>query len=188
MNDITTIHDAAEHGDLESVRNLLDENPSLVNAELSDDFPDTSLHLAAWQGHVSVVRKMLRNDAQAVSRAPLPTHLLHDAATMINGKLYEFDVAGSDADLQNVDEVVNRELDVIRALVRQDPPIDPMMHYTAMFVAVGLPHTGVAEILLEYHSTVQRPSQNEMSKLSYVAGFSRRSSEMRELLKRNGVD
>ena len=71
-----------------------------------------------------------------------------------------------------------------KAAVLDDVDDDP----PAGAIAVGLPHTGVAEILLEYDSKIQRPNQNEMSKLSYIAGFSRRSSEMRELLKRNGVD
>jgi hypothetical protein len=208
----TPLHYAAQWGHLDVVTLLIESGADLT---LETDFDHTPLVTAAYSreaegvdaaklllkhgavldlnsalalGMTDEVRQMLRNDAKAVSKAPLPTHLLHDAATMINGKLYEFDVAESDADLRRVDEVVNRELDVIRALVRQDPPIDPKMHYTAMFVAVGLPHTGVAEILLEYDSKIQRPNQNEMSKLSYIAGFSRRSSEMRELLKRNGVE
>lgn len=60
--------------------------------------------------------------------------------------------------------------------------------YTALFVAVQLPHAGVAELLLEYDSSVEPPSNDVMGKLSYIAGVSRRAKEMRQLLRRYGVD
>lgn len=208
----TPLHYAAHHGHLEVIDLLL-----AAGADLSavNDFGQTPLIAGAYSreaegvdaaerllergavldlnsalalGRTDDVRRMLRDNPHAVDEAPLPTQLLHDATVMINGKLYEFHVEGSDADLRAVDRVVERDLDVVRMLVEQKPPVDPKMHYTALFTAVQLPHTGVAEILLEYDSDVERPGEGEMSKLSYIAGFSRRADEMRELLRRYGVE
>ena len=278
--DSPTIHDWAENGDYANVKQFLDHNPSLINSLHSEELPDTPLHLAAWQGHVDIVRllldrgadvnargdggrtplhyaaywghldvvellieegadvtlttefghtplvtaaysreaegidaaerllqhgarldlnsalalgksdevrRMLREDADAVRKALLPTQLLHDAAVMINGKLYEFGAEGWEADLHKADQIIERDLDILQSLIEQNPPIDPVMHYTALFVAVQLPHAGVARLLLDYNSNIE-PARSETSKLSYIAGFSRRAGEMRQLLQEYNVE
>jgi ankyrin repeat protein len=52
---------AAKAGDLATVRTLLENDASLVNARDSDG--STPLHCAAWKGHADVVTLLLDNGA-----------------------------------------------------------------------------------------------------------------------------
>lgn len=77
------IHEAALHGDLESVKSLLKANPELVFSKVPTNDPDrrygyTPLHAAAEQGHKEVVELLLANNADVsakFSNGWTPLHL-----------------------------------------------------------------------------------------------------------------
>jgi hypothetical protein len=61
MSDLAKLTKAAEHGELENVRAILDANHDLVNQK--DDSGATALHYAAFNGHRDVVWLLLDHGA-----------------------------------------------------------------------------------------------------------------------------
>jgi len=59
------IFDAAQKGDLEKVKALVQKNPDLVKATNNDD--DTPLHIAADAGHLEIVRFLVQKGADVNS-------------------------------------------------------------------------------------------------------------------------
>jgi hypothetical protein len=76
-DELPPIHQAAEDGDLERVRALLDEDPSQIQAK--SPIGNTPLHLAASQGHVDVVRELLDRGADIQARGDYERQPLHNA-------------------------------------------------------------------------------------------------------------
>ncbi len=58
----TPIHEAATAGEIETVRNLIDDNPELLNAP--DDIGGLPIHAAASNGHLEIVRLLLDRGVQ----------------------------------------------------------------------------------------------------------------------------
>jgi len=64
MSTVTKLHDAVKHGDLGTIKGLLDENRGLVNSKSeSDARGTTSLHVAAEFGQAGAARALLNYGA-----------------------------------------------------------------------------------------------------------------------------
>ncbi len=72
------IHDAAQRGDLETVRALLQNDPTLIESKL--DNGKTPLHQATYAGQTEVARYLLQQGADANSRTTANSAPLHGAA------------------------------------------------------------------------------------------------------------
>jgi ankyrin repeat protein len=73
-------YDAAALGDVDRVREAVDEAPEVATARAGDGF--TALHLAAWFGHAKVAELLLTKgaDAEAVAENGTGLRPLHSAA------------------------------------------------------------------------------------------------------------
>ncbi len=72
------IHDAAEQGDLEQVRSLLESDPQLLESQAVDG--KTALHKAAYAGHTDLVRYLLEMGADPAARTNQNSTPAHGAA------------------------------------------------------------------------------------------------------------
>ena len=61
------LHDAVEDGDVEAVRQLVEEG---ADVEAQDADGDRPLHLAAQDGHLEVVRVLVEAGANVEAQAP----------------------------------------------------------------------------------------------------------------------
>ena len=73
------IHDAAQIGDLDKVKALLNRNPDLVFSK-SGDYGETPLHVAALWGHKSVAEYLLMHRADVNAKNNYGVTPLHEAA------------------------------------------------------------------------------------------------------------
>ncbi|QXC61817.1 ankyrin repeat domain-containing protein [Aquihabitans sp. G128] len=78
------VFDAAALGDVDVLRDLIDDDPDLVNQHAPDGF--TPLHLAAWFGHTKAAEVLLARgaDPQAVAANGTELHPLNSAAAAGN--------------------------------------------------------------------------------------------------------
>lgn len=94
------IHDAAQQGDLEQVKKLLESDPASIEAPLQDG--KKPLHKAAYEGHVDVVRFLLEKGANVDSRSNSGSSPLHGAAFHNRPEIARILVeAGADVNLAN---------------------------------------------------------------------------------------
>jgi ankyrin repeat protein len=66
MDDFKRFIDAAEHGDLDTVRTLLEQHPDYVG--MADDSGATALHYAAFGGHCAVAKLLVQSGANINAR------------------------------------------------------------------------------------------------------------------------
>jgi len=76
---VDEIHDAAQIGDLDKVKALLNRNPDLVFSK-SGDYGETPLHAAALWGHKSVAAYLLMHRADVNAKNNYGVTPLHEAA------------------------------------------------------------------------------------------------------------
>jgi ankyrin repeat protein len=94
------IHDAAEHGDVEKIKELLKENPDLVNAKGYNGL--TPLHFAANEGHLNAVELLLANKADVNARADYGSTALYLATFYGHKEVVEMLLAHkADPDVKN---------------------------------------------------------------------------------------
>lgn len=209
----TPLHSAAHQGQVEAARLLLkrgadieakDElgmTPLLTAASgrepecldlanlLLDQGAYLDLNSALRLGRSDDVRRILREEPNALDRTPWPKYVLHDAAFLTRILLDYRDASGWDADPAAVAEVISEGRDLIEMLVARQPPLDRRVHHSALTVAVQLPDPAIAEILLKYSSQPESHSTGPFAKLSFVAQCcSPRPGPMLKLLQRYGVD
>jgi len=61
MNAFETLIDAAKNGNLENLRNVMQEHPEVINQK--DSTGATALHYAAFSGHRPIVQELVRHGA-----------------------------------------------------------------------------------------------------------------------------
>jgi hypothetical protein len=95
------IHDAARTGDLAKVKSLVAEHPDLVSSK-DEQYGQTPLHIAVFNGHKDVVEFLLANKADVNARAKNGSTPLHLAAGKGNKEIVELLLANK-AELNAVD-------------------------------------------------------------------------------------
>lgn len=94
------IHDAAEQGDLASVKQLVSENRDLISEQ--DDAGSTPLHVAATNGHKKIVKYLLKKGAEIDAGDNEHSTPLHVAAQSGHLNVVEYLVAkGADLHFQD---------------------------------------------------------------------------------------
>ncbi len=83
-----TIFNAIRQGNLERVRELIEEDPMIVNA--TEEGQCTPLHLAAVMGHKAVVEYLLEQGANIEAKNILDTTPLHWAAIQGHTAVVEY--------------------------------------------------------------------------------------------------
>jgi hypothetical protein len=82
------IHDAARAGDLAKVESLVKQQPGLVSSK-DEQYGQTPLHMAAFNGHKDVAEFLLANKADVNARAKNGSTPLHLAAAKGNKDVVE---------------------------------------------------------------------------------------------------
>ncbi|MGD0801373.1 MAG: ankyrin repeat domain-containing protein [Terracidiphilus sp.] len=95
------IHDAARAGDLAKVQSLVKEHPELVMSK-DEQYGQTPLHIAAFNGHKDVAEFLLANKADVNAKAKNGSTPLHLAAAKGNKDIVELLLA-SKAEINALD-------------------------------------------------------------------------------------
>ena len=135
--------DAAQSGDVNRLRELLDHNRSF--ATMPDEAGYTPLHYAAYFGHLEAARYLvdLGADVAAISMDPLRNQPLHAAAT-------------------------SGHAEIVRLLLDRgaDPRAEQTGQWTALHGAAERGHAGVVALLLERGADPQATSYSGATPLS----------------------
>ncbi|CAH1130074.1 unnamed protein product [Ceutorhynchus assimilis] len=67
--------EAAENGDLQTIKTLLDQDPDLINTTDKDKY--TALHRACYSGHLEVVKYLVKNGADIGAKTEMQWEPLH---------------------------------------------------------------------------------------------------------------
>jgi len=95
------IHEAARNGNTKKVESLLKEQPTLVSSK-EEEFGQTPLHIAAFNGRLEVAKLLVANKADVNAKAKNGSMPLHLAAAKGNKELVEFLLA-SKAEINALD-------------------------------------------------------------------------------------
>jgi ankyrin repeat protein len=140
-----TFHDAAESGDLDKVKAMLNDHPGLVFSRIVN-FGDTPLHAAASHGHKHMVQLLLAKgaDVNVVDQ---------------NGQTPLHDTAGSG------------HTDVVELLLAKGANVNAKMHYdsTPLHMAASHGHKAVAELLLGKGANVNAKNEGGKTPLHEAA-------------------
>jgi ankyrin repeat protein len=155
------IYDAASVGRTARVVELLDADPTLVNAYSGDGF--FPLGLAAFFGHPETVRLLLARgaDVAQVARNPMGIQAIHAA-------------------------VAGRSADAIHAVVEAGAPINAKQHlgWTALHEAVHQENVELTRYLMAHGADPKL--QNDAGKSSIGLAADQNSVEVLKLLKAGG--
>ena len=188
---------AAKNGDLDKVKILLKDNPTLVSSR-AVFFGETPLHAAAGHGHKAVVELLLTKGADVNARDQNKQTPLHDAASnghrdvvellltkgaYVNAKYHNKRTALHDA-------ASNGHRDVVELLLINKADVNAKMDKdsggeTPLFKAAAEGHKEVVELLLAYKADIN--AQGEWATpLDSAASNGHR--DVVELLLVNGAD
>ena len=138
------LHEAAQKGDVATLRTALAE--SIIGIDAADSDHYTPLHLAAGMGHLEAVELLLERGASHTQRDENGETALHLAAHVgydsICGALLD---AGADADAES------------------------KTGYTPLHMAAQFGHTTVAKRLLEQGADVAKQARNGATPLHWAA-------------------
>ncbi len=153
------IHDAAQKGDLERVKALVEANPALVSSK--DSNGNTPLHLAALGGHKDVAEFLLANRAEVDARNYRDATPLHMAAS-------------------------SGHTDVAELLLAKQADVNAMTDscHTPLYEAALTGQKDVAELLLANHADVNAGDRN--GKTPLAAATQARSVAVTQLLREHG--
>lgn len=151
------IHDAVRENDIERVKTLLKEDPSLLNA--LDDNSMTPLNTAAFGGHPELVRMLLENGADISIGDVDNSQPIHCAAISGNVQVAELLLAHG-ADVNEADNngatpltfaTGRGHLEMIRYLVEHGADINAQNRegLTFLHIAVWRGRTDIVQALLE---------------------------------------
>jgi cytohesin len=127
---LESIHDAAEAGDLASIRQILADDPEKISTR--DRLNNVPLHTAAWQGHYAVVEALLEAGADVNARGDWERTPLHyavwEAKTRIAALLCE---KGAQLDLKDARGCVPlylaasvEDAAMVKVLIEHGAPVD----------------------------------------------------------------
>ena len=157
------IFDAASVGRTERVAQLLDADPSLVNAYSGDEF--FPLGLAAFFGYPETVRLLLARgaDVTQVARNPMKIQAIHAA-------------------------VAGRSRDAIHAIVEAGAPINAKQHlgWAALHEAVHQENLELTRYLLAHGADPKQQNDAGKSAIGLAAEAKQHSVELLKLLKGAG--
>jgi ankyrin repeat protein/L-ascorbate metabolism protein UlaG (beta-lactamase superfamily) len=151
------IHDAAQQGDIETVKNLIQDNPELVNA--TDDFGNTPLHFAAAGRQNEIAEFLISQDADVNALNTVNQSILLYAAYFDNAVVAE-DIIEKGARL-NEQDIIGRaplhyaarqhSLGALLPLIEHGAEIDirDSIGETPMHFAIRWGYDDIAEMLLE---------------------------------------
>ena len=74
------VYEAVEYGDLAAVKAWIAKHPDQINTRQSAQSPHTLLHLAAWQGQVSIIHFLVDHGAEIDAKGERALTPLHYAA------------------------------------------------------------------------------------------------------------
>jgi ankyrin repeat protein len=140
------LYDACSVGDTARVRELLEANPSLLNAYTSDGF--FPLGLAAFFGQPETVRFLLDRgaDVNVVARNPMKVQALHAAAA-------------------------SRKIDTVRMLLEAGAPVNTGQQegWTALHAAAKHGDVEMARLLLARGADPKQPNDQGVSAIGVAA-------------------
>lgn len=197
----TPLHYAARHGNPDVAELLLDRGADL---NLEDDNGFTALFTASrgreaecfdvaellerrgakaglndWicLGRLEKIKELLDKDAHACGNARFPGYLIEDMVMMINGRILE--KGGLEGDREAAAAVVAETLPVLKRMLDQGADANAGFG-TALFYAVQMPRTEVAELLLERGAKAKQDQGWDLLKKTV-------SKPMQDVLVRHGA-
>lgn len=151
------IFTAAEQGDLESVKALLEANPQLIDAV--DDAGYTAVHEAAYNGHTAVLEYLISRGGDINARSNSGSTPLHGAA--FHGRLESARLlieSGADIEALNrggftplLGACAGGRTELVKLLIAHGADINAAggSGWTALMHAVNSRNRDIAELLLE---------------------------------------
>lgn len=149
----TSLHQAAENGDLSLVRNIVESNKKMVNA--GDEFGITPLHFAAINNHIQVVTYLISRGGRVNSKTKKGITPLYGACSEGRKEIVEMLIAsGADVNAATEDGAIPLHAastkEVAELLVKQGAKVmaKNKYGYTPLHIASLYGHTEVARYLI----------------------------------------
>jgi RNA polymerase sigma factor (sigma-70 family) len=155
---------ATSRGDLERVMGLLDGNPELANADISqkqDEFQmgetGTPLHVAAWCGHTRIAKFLLERGADIDARDKWGRRPLHYALEAGGREVRKFLLEnGATVDIHAA--AILGDIERLRQLLDAEPSLanDRTTHLSPLgWAAFGQQREEPARVLIEYGADIR---------------------------------
>ena len=190
----SALHCAAEAGQCESIRFLLDSG---MNVDLRDDFGRTPLHCATDQRHIVAIELLLDMGADPNTRDHVGIMLIHDAAQMGDERLMRrllrderIDISATTVRGKTALHCAATEghANMVRMLLDVGAEIDARGGggYTALHLAAWWGREDVVRLLVEAGANVNIKSDDETT-ARYLAAAAMHDN-IQELLLEHGAD
>lgn len=192
--DAAEIHDAVQEGTIEIVKQLLDENPALLNAE--NDNRMTPLNIAALNGQTAIAVELLNRGAditigdvdnsQPIHCAAIGGHI--DVAELFLSKGVDIDVRDNNGATPLIFASSYGQLKMAEYLIEQGADINGgnNNHLTPLFYAAGSGNRDIVEFLIERGADIEAKMIGGDTPLHIAAARGR--TDVCELLTLRGAD
>ena len=188
----SSILEAAENGDLEKVRALLEGNPDLVFSK--GEYALTPLHWAAAKGHKDVAELLLAGKADVNAKSIPGTTPLHcaalgghkDVAELLLDNKTDVNAKDNDGDTPLHEAAKEGHKDVALLLLANKAPVNAktILGDTPLHRAARRGNKDVAELLLANKAEINATNQKGETPLHYAARQGH--TDVAELLRQHG--